>query len=63
MSGNNSKKQSVEACKSYNNGFVIALKIKNYNLESAVYHKLASLYYSLGDRAEAKKQLLKSVEK
>lgn len=56
-----SKGQSVEACKSYNNAFDIALKSKNHILESDIYRRLANLYYVLGDITEAKKSLLKSV--
>ena len=56
-----SKGQSVQASKSYNNAFDIALKSKNHFLESDIYHRLANLYYDLGDLSEAKNNLLKSV--
>ncbi len=55
------KKQFVEAVKSYNNSFIIALKTRNPYLESNIYHRLAELYRDLGETEEAKKQLIKSV--
>jgi tetratricopeptide (TPR) repeat protein len=55
------KNQHVLASTSYSNAFDIALRSKNNTLESSIYHRLAGLYYELGDVEEAKKNLIKSV--
>ncbi len=55
------KTKTVEACKSFNTAFYLALKAENYFLESKISHRLANLYYSAGDTSEAKRQIYKSV--
>ena len=55
------KGQSVQACRSYNNAFDIAVRSKKLIWESEIYRRLAKLYADLNDPSEAKNNLLKSV--
>lgn len=56
-----SRNQHVLASTSYSNAFDIALRSRNNVLESTIYHRLAALYYELGDVEEAKRNIIKSV--
>lgn len=56
------KGEAVAACKNYNTAYDLAVRSRRPYLQSDIDHKLADLYYSLGDLPDAKEHLLKSVK-
>ncbi|MGV3657294.1 MAG: tetratricopeptide repeat protein [Chitinophagaceae bacterium] len=52
---------AVDAYTQYNSAYDIAYGIKNYQLQSAVYHRLSALYLGLHDEASARKSLNNSL--
>lgn len=56
------KADAVQAYKNYNNAFDLAYQLKNYKLQSDIYHRFSELYRSVGDNEMSKKYLLQSLE-
>ena len=52
---------AVDAYTQYNSAFDIAYSLQNYPLQAAVYQRLATLYLSLNDEANARKNLNNSL--
>ncbi len=53
--------QSIIASTNYNRAFDIAIKINSVSLQSDVYHCLSEMYSNLGNDADAKEELKKSL--